>query len=117
MTIARTVRNALEAAGVDHELTAHPHSETSRETAAASHVPDDYLAKAVVLRHDAGYVLAVVPADHHVRLHTLEKFSRGIAFVCLGMAKKILLANPCGKIADMAFNAESVGCIDAWCTV
>ena len=26
-----------------------------------------------------------------------------------GMAKKVLLANPCGKVADLAFNAGSVG--------
>jgi alginate O-acetyltransferase complex protein AlgI len=49
------------------------------------------------------------------RICSLEKFSRGIAFVCLGMAKKVLLANPCGKIADMAFDAGSVGFLDAWC--
>ena len=49
------------------------------------------------------------------RICSLEKFSRGITFVCLGMAKKVLVANPCGKIADMAFDAGSVGFLDAWC--
>lgn len=48
------------------------------------------------------------------RTHTFEKFARGSAFFAMGMAKKILLANPCGKIADMAFNAGSVGTLDAW---
>jgi len=48
------------------------------------------------------------------RTHTLEKFSRGVAFFAMGMAKKILLANPCGWIADQAFNAGSVGFVDAW---
>ena len=48
------------------------------------------------------------------RSHTLEKFSRGIAFVALGLAKKVLLANPCGKIADTAFEAGSVAGLDAW---
>lgn len=48
------------------------------------------------------------------RTHTLEKFSRGVAFVCLGMSKKILLANPCGKIADTTFDAASVLALDAW---
>ena len=33
------------------------------------------------------------------RTHTFEKFSRGVAFFGLGMAKKILLANPCGFAA------------------
>ena len=48
------------------------------------------------------------------RTHTIEKFARGVAFLGLGLGKKILLANPCGKVADMAFDAGSVGCIDSW---
>ena len=30
------------------------------------------------------------------------------------MAKKILLANPCGKVADLAFEAGSLAPLDAW---
>jgi alginate O-acetyltransferase complex protein AlgI len=48
------------------------------------------------------------------RTLTLDKFARGVAFFSLGMAKKVLLANPCGKIADTAFNAASVHTLDAW---
>ena len=48
------------------------------------------------------------------RALTSDKFARGVAFFMLGLAKKILLANPCGKIADTAFNAGSVGTLDAW---
>jgi alginate O-acetyltransferase complex protein AlgI len=48
------------------------------------------------------------------RTHTVEKFARGAAFFCLGLAKKVLLANPCGKIADLAFDAGSRGVAEAW---
>ncbi len=48
------------------------------------------------------------------RRHSFEKAARGGAFFCLGMAKKVLLANPCGKIADAAFDAGSVAMLDAW---
>jgi alginate O-acetyltransferase complex protein AlgI len=48
------------------------------------------------------------------RKHTITKFARGVAFVSVGLAKKILLANPCGKVADVAFNAGSIGIVDAW---
>ena len=48
------------------------------------------------------------------RRHTLEKFARGVAFVSLGLAKKVVLANPCGKVADTLFNAGSVTALDAW---
>ena len=48
------------------------------------------------------------------RTHTVTKFARGVAFFCLGMSKKVLLANPCGKIADLAFDAGSLTTLDAW---
>ncbi|MBN2340289.1 MAG: MBOAT family protein [Deltaproteobacteria bacterium] len=48
------------------------------------------------------------------RVLTLTKFSRGVAFVSFGLAKKILLANSCGKIADTCFNAASLDTVDAW---
>jgi alginate O-acetyltransferase complex protein AlgI len=48
------------------------------------------------------------------RTHTPAKFARGTAFFCVGLAKKVLLANPCGTIADVAFGAGSPGAVDAW---
>ncbi|NKB24886.1 MAG: hypothetical protein GKR87_11015 [Kiritimatiellae bacterium] len=48
------------------------------------------------------------------RTHTFIKFARGSAFVCLGLSKKVLLANPCGKVADITFDAASVYLLDAW---
>jgi alginate O-acetyltransferase complex protein AlgI len=48
------------------------------------------------------------------RTHTLEKFARGVALFGFGMAKKVLLANPCGKVADTCFDAGSVLLLDAW---
>lgn len=48
------------------------------------------------------------------RDHTLEKFARGVAFMSLGLAKKILIANPCGKVADVVFGAASAGPLEAW---
>jgi len=48
------------------------------------------------------------------RTLTMDKFARGVAFFALGMAKKILIANPCGKIADTAFAAGHLHVLDAW---
>ncbi|HEY0876747.1 MAG TPA: MBOAT family protein [Vicinamibacterales bacterium] len=48
------------------------------------------------------------------RTHTVTKFARGVAFISLGLAKKVLLANPCGKVADLAFGAGSLSMLDAW---
>jgi alginate O-acetyltransferase complex protein AlgI len=48
------------------------------------------------------------------RTHTATKFARGVAFFSVGLAKKVLLANPCGKVADLAFEAGSLTMLDAW---
>lgn len=48
------------------------------------------------------------------RRHTVEKVARGLALFSLGMAKKILLANPCGGLADLAFDAANPGLLMSW---
>ncbi|MEJ6568578.1 MAG: MBOAT family protein [Akkermansiaceae bacterium] len=48
------------------------------------------------------------------RSHTVHKCTRGAAYLIVGLAQKVLLANPCGRIADTCFNAESRGMLDAW---
>jgi len=48
------------------------------------------------------------------RTHTVAKFARGVAFFSVGLTKKVLLANPCGKVADLAFDAGSLHVMDAW---
>ena len=50
----------------------------------------------------------------HFRTSTPTKFARGVSFFALGLAKKVLIANPCGKVADLAFEAGSLGALDAW---
>ena len=48
------------------------------------------------------------------RTLTIDKFSRGTMFFFLGLAKKVLLANPCGKVADASFFAASRTLWEAW---
>lgn len=48
------------------------------------------------------------------REHTVRRFASGVALFILGFAKKILLANPCGHVADAVFNAASPLALDAW---
>lgn len=48
------------------------------------------------------------------RDHSCEKFASGTALFILGFAKKILLANPMGTVADAVFAAESPATLDAW---
>jgi len=48
------------------------------------------------------------------RTHSWEKFARGVCFFVLGFSKKVLIANPCGRMADTAFAAPVVSTVDAW---
>ena len=55
-----------------------------------------------------------ISAQLLVRTHSLSKMASGVAFLSLGLGKKVLLANPCGMIADTAFEASALGPLDAW---
>lgn len=48
------------------------------------------------------------------REHTVGRFAVGVALFVLGFAKKILLANPCGTVADAVFAAKDLMVWDAW---
>jgi alginate O-acetyltransferase complex protein AlgI len=48
------------------------------------------------------------------RAHTWELFARGWALFIAGLGKKVLLANPCGQLADAAFGAGALHTADAW---
>jgi alginate O-acetyltransferase complex protein AlgI len=64
----------------------------------------------------AGPIIRYAAMEEQMRLraHTVEKFARGVAFFAFGMAKKILIANPMGHIADTAFAAGPLHWYDAW---
>jgi len=49
------------------------------------------------------------------RPHTsLDRFTRGIFFLSIGLAKKVLIANTVAGAADTAFAANSLNVADAW---
>lgn len=48
------------------------------------------------------------------RQHTVSRFASGIAIFIVGFSKKILLANPCGQVADAVFNTGNPYAFDAW---
>lgn len=64
----------------------------------------------------AGPIIRFQEVDDQLRdrSHTMEKFSRGIALFMMGMCKKVILADPCGKIADECFGAAGLMVVDAW---
>lgn len=72
MSIAPTLQRHLDS-NVTYEVITHEATMSSTRTAQACHIPGDCLAKAIVLRHNGGYLLAVLPASHHIRLTDLKR--------------------------------------------
>jgi Ala-tRNA(Pro) deacylase len=71
MAIAPILQKHLDR-NVTYDVLTHDPTMSSTRTAQACHVSGDCLAKAIVLRHDGRYLLAVLPATHHVRLADLK---------------------------------------------
>lgn len=71
MPVAPTLKKYLDQT-VTYELIAHDPTQSSTRTAEACHVPGDRLAKGVVLRRDGGYMMAILPASHHLHLSALK---------------------------------------------
>ena len=74
MTISTSVQNFLESQHVNFDVVRHPMTWCSTQTAQACHVSGNRVAKAVVLKDDTGYVLAILPASHHIQFHRLNRW-------------------------------------------
>jgi Ala-tRNA(Pro) deacylase len=72
MSIAPTLQQYLVASNIQYDVIAHEPTLSSTRTAEACRISGDCLAKGIVLRRDSGYVLAVLPASHHIRLSDLR---------------------------------------------
>lgn len=73
MAIALTLERYLDTKHAEYDVIAHAPTMSSMQTAQACHIPGDRFAKAVVLRDEVGYALAVLPASHHIRLSELRR--------------------------------------------
>lgn len=73
MSISERVKKHLDDAGLAYETVAHPRATNASRVAQAAHIPGDRLAKTVVIHHEEGYVLAVVPASRRIDLSSLQR--------------------------------------------
>lgn len=71
MGLSISLQQFLDNRGVSYDVTTHRPTQHSLATAHASHVPEDNLAKGILIRRRDGYLLAVVPASRKVRLAEL----------------------------------------------
>ena len=75
MGIAMKLSDYLKANEVQFDLVQHSHSGSSMQTAKASDVPAERVAKAVVLEDDSHAVMAVLPASRRLEMRELRASS------------------------------------------
>ncbi len=68
MAIPATLFKYLRQNGVSYDVIPHDKTNCSKMNALAAHVPEESVAKAVVIKRRKGFVLAVVPASGEVAL-------------------------------------------------
>lgn len=73
MTIASRIHTYLTREHVAYDEVVHAPAMSATTAAEAAHVSEDSLAKGVVLRTKDRFMLAVVPASHHIRLGALRR--------------------------------------------
>ncbi len=83
MGIAVTVAQYLNDHEIPFDVVKHPNTMTAADSAEASHISGDRLAKAVVLKGRDGFVVGVRPASHRIELGKLRKL----------LAREVDLAN------------------------
>jgi len=73
MAIAITLQEYLDKSGIQYDVLPHAHTETSIDTAQTTHIPPEQIAKSVILEDEDGYLMAVIPASHHIELGQLSR--------------------------------------------
>lgn len=71
MALATTLQQYLADHGIDYEVVQHAPTPSATRSAQASHVPGSRLAKAVIVKHEDGYLMAVLSANDHIQMGKL----------------------------------------------
>jgi len=83
MGMAITLETYMLGAGIDYDLVQHRPSSTLAEAAQNAHIQKKCVAKAVVLKDDKGYMLAVIPSAERLSLEKIKQItSRHMALSC-----------------------------------
>ncbi|MFO7602887.1 MAG: YbaK/EbsC family protein [Gammaproteobacteria bacterium] len=70
--MANTLLSYLAQNGVAYDTVQHRPTWTSMNASAAAHIPGNQMAKSVILQDDEGYLMAVIPANRHVKIGKLN---------------------------------------------
>ncbi len=76
MAVAVQLTKYLTTHGVSYDVVEHRPAITAQEAAQQANIPSDWMLKAVLLRDNNGYVLAIVPASERLNLGRIRIFLR-----------------------------------------
>jgi len=76
MGIALSLQQYLDGRGVSYDVITHDRALRSSTTAQTSGIPERNLAKGVLIKRKDGFVLAIVPASHHVELNEVGSWAK-----------------------------------------
>ena len=103
MAIALSLKQYLDGRGVSYDVVAHEQTLRSTSTARAASIPEDNLAKGVLIKYRNGYILAIVPASHHVRLDELAAlYERQVGLATEAEVAKIFKDCDTGAVPPVA---------------
>jgi len=111
MTIATTVKSFLDQNKIDYQLVPHPKTYSSKESAAAAHVREDHIAKAIILEDSQGFVMTVIPGDAWVKFHAINsELNRTLELAPEGVSEEIFQDCAIGAIPPfgIAYGLETV---------
>lgn len=72
MDIAPTVVSELARQGITYDIIHHRHSDSSMNVAHSAHIPASKMVKSVILEDQLGYVMALIPANQHLKIRELN---------------------------------------------
>jgi len=94
MTMPQSLQDWLKSHGIRYKIIPHPRSLSSKELSETAHVPPDHIAKAVIVKDEAGYAMVVIPGSDWLRLHALRE-ETGRAFELATEAEVDALFSDC----------------------
>lgn len=111
MSISKRLGWYLDQQGVEYKLLSHPHSQCSKETADLAHVPEQQLAKSVLLEDTRGYIIAVIPTSNRLALKELaEQLNRDLELASEGELGQVFSGCEVGAVPPVgeAFGIPTV---------
>ena len=72
MEITTTLARQLRKYSISYDTISHRYSSSSLHSAHSANIPVEKMVKSVVLEDERGFVMALIPANHYVKIHEVN---------------------------------------------